>query len=149
MFIQLSPTNNHINWTADGEHLSMNLNVDGKPGLEIIQVRYDGTDMKTIYTPGSGHPSFHPSLPVMVTDAYAGEMPTADGKAPIRLIDIEKNREKTVASVFLPAIKDFEFRIDEHPTWDRSGRYVVFNGSVNGTRSGFVVDLKKELKKRK
>ena len=50
----------HVNWTPDGEHLSMNLNVDGNEGLELITVKYDGTELKTVFTPGSGHPSFHP-----------------------------------------------------------------------------------------
>lgn len=133
----------HINWTADGEHLSMNLNVDGKPGLEIITVRYDGSDMKTVFTPGSGHPSFHPGgLPVMVTDAYSGEMPTPDGKAPIRLMNTQTATEQTIAQIFLPEIKNFEFRVDAHPAWDRSGRYVIFNGYVDGTRNVFLADLK-------
>jgi len=133
----------HINWTADGEHLSMNLNVDGKPGLEIITVRYDGSDLKTVFTHGSGHPSFHPGgLPLMVTDAYSGEMPTPDGKAPIRSMNVKTGKEQTIAQIFLPEIKDFEFRVDAHPAWDRSGRYVIFNGYVDGTRNVFMADLK-------
>lgn len=133
----------HINWTADGDHLSMNLNVDSKPGLEIITVKYDGTDMKTVFKPGSGHPSFHPGgLPLIVTDAYSGEMPTPDGKAPIRLMNVKTGKEQTIAQIFLPQIKDFEFRVDAHPAWDRSGRYVIFNGYVDGTRNVFLADLK-------
>lgn len=136
----------HVNWTADGEHLSMNLNVDGKPGLEIITVRYDGSDLKTVFTPGSGHPSFHPGgLPLMITDAYSGEMPTPNGKAPIRLMNVKTGKEQTVAQIFLPEIKDFEFRVDAHPAWDRSGRYVIFNGYVDGTRNVFMADLKEAL----
>jgi hypothetical protein len=138
----------HINWTPDGEYLSMNLNVDEKPGLEIITVRYDGTDMKTVFTPGSGHPSFHPGgLPLIVTDAYSGEMPLADGKTPIRLMDVKTGKEQTIAQIFLPEIKDFEFRVDAHPAWDRSGRYVIFNGYVDGTRNVFMADLKGEVDK--
>ncbi len=139
----------HINWATDGEYLSMNLNVDGKPGLEIITVKYDGTDMKTIYAPGSGHPSFNPKgLPFIITDTYAGEMPTETGTSPIRLINVESQTEKLVAGAVLPPIDDFEFRIDAHPAWDRSGRYVVINGSFNGTRSVFVADLKKMLREK-
>lgn len=136
----------HVNWTADGDHLSMNLNVDDKPGLEIITVKYDGRDMKAVFAPGSGHPSFHPGgLPLMVTDAYSGEMPTPDGKAPIRLMNTKTGEEQTIAQIFLPEIKDFEFRVDAHPAWDRSGRYVIFNGYVDGTRNVFMADLKGKL----
>jgi len=136
----------HINWMPDGEHLSMNLNADGETGLEIITVKYDGTGMKTVYPKGSGHPSYHPKgWPYIITDAYAGEMPLPDGKSPLRLINTQTRTEITVANVDLPAIKNFEFRVDAHPAWDRSGRYVVFNGTDNGTRCVFMADLKKVL----
>lgn len=144
---QWSKGGHHINWTPDGEHLSMNLNVDGKPGIEIITVKYDGTDMKIAYPKGSGHPSFHPKgLPFIVTDAYAGEMPLTDGKTPIRLINIKNQTEINIAEIVLPAIKNFEFRVDAHPAWDKSGRYVVFNGTDNGTRCVYLADLKNVLK---
>ncbi|RIV27177.1 hypothetical protein DYU11_02370 [Fibrisoma montanum] len=136
----------HVNWTPDGEHLSMNLEVDGKPGLELITVRYDGADMKTVFSPGSGHPSLHPNqLPYIVTDAYPDEGVTAnDGTVPIRLLNLSTGTEQAIARIFLSKAQG-EFRIDAHPAWDRSGRYVVFNGFVDGTRSVFLADLKGQL----
>jgi hypothetical protein len=135
----------HINWTPDGEHLSMNLNVDGKPGLEIVTVRYDGSDLKTIFSPGSGHPSLNPlGMPVMVTDAYPGELNTTDGTVPIRLMNVQTGQEQAIVHIFLSKAEG-EFRIDAHPVWDRSGRYVIFNGYVDGTRNVFLADLKDKL----
>lgn len=135
----------HINWTPDGEHLSMNLEVDGKPGLEIITVRYDGSAMKTVFSPGSGHPSLNPSGgPLMVTDAYPGELGTTDGTVPIRLMNTQTGQEQAVVNIFLSKAEG-EFRIDAHPTWDRSGRYVIFNGFLDGTRNVFMADLKDKL----
>lgn len=133
----------HINWTPDGEHLSMNLNVDGREGLELITVKYDGTDLKTVFTPGSGHPSFHPQgLPLMVTDAYPDEAITRrDGTVPVRFLHTDTGREETVAEVFVTNVVG-EFRVDPHPAWDRTGRYVIFNGYTGGTRNVFVADLK-------
>jgi hypothetical protein len=182
----------HINRTPDGECLSMNLNVDGKTGIEIVTVKYDGiymkrtcllkntnTDeqntcefhlveisfnnrifdpkdiqqvkcfvrMKTVYPAGFRHPSFHSTgLPFIVTDAYAGEIPLPDSKTPIRLIIVESQTEQYIAEIILPPIKNFEFRVDAHPAWDRTGRYVVFNGTDNGTRCVYVADLKNLLK---
>ena len=139
----------HVNWTPDGEHLSMNLNVDGKPGLEIITVRYDGSELKTVFSPGSGHPSYHPGgLPFMVTDAYPGELSLTDGNVPIRLMNTQTGNEQTIVSIFLSKAEG-EFRIDAHPAWDRSGRYVVFNGYVDGTRNVFITDLKDSLNETK
>ena len=40
-----------------------------------------------------------------------------------------------------------EFRIDAHPAWDRSGRYVIFNGFQNGTRNVFMADVSDNLNK--
>ncbi|MBC7920899.1 MAG: hypothetical protein H7Z75_07375 [Ferruginibacter sp.] len=135
----------HINWTPDGEHLSMNLNVDGKPGLELITVRYDGSDLKTVFSPGSGHPSLHPGgLPFIVTDAYPDELGLIEGSVPIRLMNKQTGQEQTIASIFVSKAQG-EFRIDPHPAWDRSGRYVVFNGFVDGTRNVFIADLKNRL----
>ncbi len=140
---QWSKGGHHLNWMPDGDYISMNLNTDGKPGIEIITVKYDGTDMKTVYPKGSGHPSFHPKgLPNIITDAYAGEMPLENGKTPIRFIDIINQTERIIAAIDLPKITNFEFRVDAHPTWDKSGRYVVFNGTDNETRRVYVADLK-------
>lgn len=132
----------HINWMPDGEHLSMNLEVDGKPNLEIITVRYDGSDLKTVFAPGSGHPSAHPGgMPFMVTDAYPGELGTTDGTVPIRLMNTQTGKEEAIVNIFLSKAGG-EFRIDAHPAWDRSGRYVIFNGFLDGTRNVFMADLK-------
>jgi hypothetical protein len=132
----------HICWMADGEHISMNLNVDEEPGIELVSFKYDGTELKTIYDPGSGHPSQHPKgLPLIVTDAYPGEpVTTKPGTVPIRLINLRTQTEMNVAEVYV-STQGGEFRIDPHPAWDRSGRYVVFNGYVGGTRNVWMIDL--------
>ena len=106
----------HINWTPDGEHLSMNLNTDGKPGLELITVRYDGSDLKTVFTPGSGHPSFQPKgLPFIVTDAYPDEgFGSEEGTVPIRLMHVSTGTEQDIARIFVSKAVG-EFRIDAHP----------------------------------
>lgn len=136
----------HINWMPDGEHLSMNLNIDGKDGLELISVKYDGSDLKTVFVPGSGHPSFHPKgLPIIITDAYPDEPITKqNGTVPIRLLHTITGKEDRVAEVYVSNVNG-EFRIDPHPAWDRSGRYVVFNGYVGSTRNVFIADLKNIL----
>ena len=132
----------HINWMADGEHVSMNLNVDGEPGVEIISARYDGTDLRELYHTGSGHPSVNPhGLPFFITDAYSGEMPLEDGKSPLRLINVYTGTELTVAECDLPPIQDFEFRVDAHPVWTRDGRSVVYNSTLDGRRCVRIVDL--------
>jgi len=132
----------HINWMPDGEHLSMNLDVDGKPGLELITVRADGTDLKVVFRPGSGHPSQHPAgRPFFITDAYPDEPVAArDGTSPLRLLDPVNGTERRLVNIFV-SMKAGEFRVDPHPAWDRTGRFVAFNGFEGGTRGVFVADL--------
>jgi len=132
----------HVNWMPDGEHLSMNLDVDDQPGLEFVSVRADGTDLKVLYKPGSGHPTLHPlGEPFVITDAYPDEPVAAkDGTSPLRLIDLAQQTEQNVVAIFV-AMTAGEFRVDPHPAWDRSGRFVAFNGFVGGTRRVFVADL--------
>lgn len=135
----------HINWHPDGEHISMNLVVDDDHELAIVTMRFDGSGLRKVFTPGSGHPSFHPGGRYIVTDAYPGE-PVAfgDGTVPIRLIDTETNTCTTIARVYV-SLTQGEFRLDPHPAWDASGRYVVFNGLIDGQRRVFVADLAKLL----
>lgn len=132
----------HINWMPDGEHLSMNLDVDDERGLELISVRADGTGLKVLYKPGSGHPSQHPlGRPFVITDAYPDEPVAArDGTSPLRLIHLGDRSERTLISIFV-AMTAGEFRVDPHPAWDRTGRYVAFNGFVGHTRNVYIADL--------
>jgi len=134
----------HMAWTPDGEHISMNLENDGKPGLEIITVKYDGSELKTVFPIGSGHPSFHPKgLPFVITDSYWNEPVTRnDGFIPLRLLNTETGEEIRIAYVFVPKVNDSSFRVDLHPTWDRTGRYVIFNGYEDNERCVFMADMK-------
>jgi hypothetical protein len=138
----------HINWMPDGENLSMNLNVDGQPGLELITARADGSDLRVLFKPGSGHPTQHPGgLPFFITDAYPDEPVAAqDGTSPLRLMDLARGTEMTLVNIYV-SMTGGEFRVDPHPAWDRTGRYVAFNGFVNGTRQVYVADLSTLLRK--
>jgi hypothetical protein len=132
----------HICWMPDGEHISMNLNIDDEPGIELVSFKYDGTELKKIYDPGSGHPSQHPAgLPLFVTDAYPTEpMAREPGIVPIRLINVRTQTEEKIAEVYVSE-QGGEFRIDPHPAWDRTGRQIIFNGYVGDTRNVWSVDI--------
>ncbi|MFP4056200.1 MAG: hypothetical protein ACLF0G_04960 [Candidatus Brocadiia bacterium] len=91
----------HPNWCPDGEHVMMNLKLDGET-LRLVQARYDGADLRpmTDAVRGSGHPSLHPDGRHVVTDSYPGE-PVAfgDGTVPIRLIDVQEGTETTLVRI--------------------------------------------------
>ena len=145
----------HPMWAPDGDNITINLNVhDNTKDLDLVQVRYDGADLHSIHSVGSGHPSMHPTLPFVISDAYPREPVTrGDGTAPLRLIDLRRKKEIALAQVLLTrsdsAKLTSEHRIDAHPVWDASGRYVVFNGVYRATRSVFVADVGPYLEKLK
>jgi len=136
----------HPDWHPDGEHVTMNLKLDGKT-LRLIQIRCDGTGLRALSDAvlGSGHPSLHPSGRHMVTDSYPGE-PVAfgDGTTPIRLIDLQAGDDHTL--VRIRTVPDYEgpkreLRVDPHPAWDRQYRRIAFNACPDGTRRVYIADL--------
>lgn len=141
----------HPLWTPDGEHIVTNLRVNEAGDLGLVRVRHDGSDETVLHVPGSGHPSTHPKRPhVMVTDAYPREGVTAgDGTTPIRLIDLQTRTERELTRMNLcrtaadrqPDAVRAAYRVDAHPAWDGSGRYLVFNGVHEDTRAVFIADL--------
>lgn len=143
----------HPMWAPNGEDITINLNIrDDTKDLDLVSVRYDGTNLRSLHPIGSGHPSMHAKHPFIITDAYPREPVTrGDGTAPLRLIDLRTKTEVALAQVLLTrsdsAKLTSEHRIDAHPVWDPTGRYIVFNGVHNDTRAVFVADVGAYLEK--
>lgn len=141
----------HPNWCPDGEYITQNLNFDGT-GLKFARFRFDGQDLKVLAEgiPGSGHPSVHKSGKYLSTDCYISDkMAYGDGTTPIRFIDLENGTEQHIIRIrTLPDYRGPQScrRVDPHPAWDQSGRYITFNGYANGKRQVFIADLKSLIK---
>lgn len=144
--LQWDKGGHHTTWRADGERLSFNLG-DGKGGMALTQVKYDGSSMGRICerVPGSGHPSEHPSgNGLFIADSYPWE-PVAygDGTTPIRLIDTAQGSERRLVRFRsgTPYEKVAPLRLDPHVAWSRDGRFIAFNGFMDGTRRVYVADM--------
>jgi len=146
---------NHPNWHPDGEHVMMNLDIDGD-GWMYVQARYDGTGLKkfTEVPANHGHPSIHPGGRYMISDVYPREANAfGDGTVPLLFTDLEKGQRQTL--VRMDSVSRFfdddmnsakAMRVDLHPAWDRSAyTRVAINGVLNGTRRVFVADLSEIL----
>lgn len=137
----------HINWFPDGEHLSMNLNID-EDGMRFVRVRYDGTGLGKILPDvlGSGHPTIHPNGRQLFTDVYAHEpLAYGDGTTPLRLLDLTTGGETIVARI--PTETEHQqkhsvLRVDPHPAWDHKHEFVAFNAYVGGTRRVYAADMR-------
>lgn len=136
----------HPNWTPDGEHVMMNLKLDGE-NMRLVAVRYDGTNPRAMndHLLGTGHPSLHPNGRHVITDEYAhGTLADEAGTTPLRLLDIETGEETRVARI--RTRPDFEgdekiLRVDPHPAWDSDFRRVAFNACPSGKRDVFIAHL--------
>jgi len=136
----------HPNWCPDGEHVMMNLKLDGRR-LRFVQARRDGTGLRAMTEAvlGSGHPTLHPNGRHILTDSYVKE-PVAfgDGTTPIRLVDLKEGAERCLVRIrTVPAWNGpkGELRVDPHPAWDHAHRRIAFNACPDGSRRVFVADL--------
>lgn len=134
----------HGTWFPDGRRISMNLAID-RDGLRLVQVNADGSGLRKMHdhVVGSGHPTVLPDDRHVLTDSYAGEkVAYGDGTVPLRWIDLETGTEEALVRINVAQPAPISaLRIDPHPAWDRSGRYVAFNGYVGGTRRVFLADF--------
>jgi hypothetical protein len=134
----------HINWFPDGRRLSMNLVLDDE--LRFVQCNYDGGDLRAILPDrrGSGHPTVHPDGRHILTDCYIGEMAWDEGRVPLRWVDVVDDSEQAVVRIRTQMPEGFPgkaMRVDPHPAWDRTNRWVAFNACPNGTRGVYVMDM--------
>jgi hypothetical protein len=136
----------HPDWQPDGEHIIMNLKYPGDE-MRFVQYSFDGSGLETIACDahGGGHPTLHPNARYILTDEYEhGPLAYPDGTTPIRLVELatgdvrEIIRMRTRPDYHGPAR---ELRVDPHPAWDSTYRYIAFNGCPEGTRRIFVADV--------
>jgi hypothetical protein len=116
-----------------------------------------------IFTPGSGHPNFHIGGRYLLIDAYAKERSLFNGlldkSVPLRLVDsllkkeawlmqiqIEKNNIEKRSNK--PTKNVNSWRCDPHITWDRSYKWIAFNGRpTGGNRQVLISYLGNDLQK--
>lgn len=138
----------HATWFPDGRRISMNLAIN-RDGLRFVQVDADGGGLRQIRDglTGSGHPTVHPDGRHLLTDTYVYEQVAfGDGTVPLRWIDLATGEEKTAVRINIrTACEDGVLRVDPHPAWDRTWRYVTFTGVVHGTRRVFIADMQRLL----
>lgn len=134
----------HATWFPDGKRISMNLNLN-RDGLRFVQVDAGGGNFGPMRDDiaGSGHPTVHPDGRHLLTDTYTWrDLAFGDGTIPLRWIDLQTGEEQCLVRVNTaqPASEGV-LRVDPHPAWDRSSRFVAFNGYVGGGRRVFLADL--------
>ena len=134
----------HTTWTPDSQSLTLNLDLHRK-GMKIWTVKQDGGDFRLLvdFAPGSGHPTLHRNGRHVLTDTYLREgFANDEGAIPLRWLDLETRQETHPVRIRIRAHSKLgEWRVDPHPSWDRTWRYVTFNGILGDTRRVFLADF--------
>lgn len=134
----------HINFAPDGQSLTMNHTLDFDY-LRFVQCGVDGhaPHIMVENVLGSGHPTLHPNGRHILTDCYLGEPMTAgDGTVPLRWVDLESGEDRHLARIKTQQPCPVSaLRIDPHPAWDRTWKWMTFNAAPDGTRRVFVADM--------
>lgn len=129
----------HWGWQPDGETLiGYGPRVDGKPGICLAEVRYDGTNYRMLNGHKSGgHPSVNPADPdVIVSDE--------GGPHHGNVVFMSRKNPETVHREPLPKFHgDAEppgrnpHRVCHHPVWNREGTRLLCN-SLPGPEAALV-----------
>lgn len=139
----------HATWFPDGERISMNLDIDGKSCMRFVKSQWDGSCIGKILenVTGTGHPTVIPDGHHLLTDAYPHDtVAFGDGTVPLRWIDLATGNEQCLVRIYTKTTTpDPVLRVDPHPAWDRTWRYVTFNGFVGDTRRVYIADMKAML----
>jgi hypothetical protein len=142
---QWEKTGHHATWYEDGERISMNLDIKREGRVRFVSCRWDGSDIGPMRedVEGSGHPTVVRRGRFILTDAYTRDtMAFGDGTVPLRWVDVERGSERCLVRMNTkPASRDVALRVDMHPAWDRTGRYVIFNGVDGGSRRVYIADM--------
>ncbi len=132
----------HPNWVDDGEHILMNLKLNGKV-MRFVKINANTGDKEILSSEfvGGGHPSFSKTGRYILTDAYTSEgLTDSDGNVPIRLIDLKNDEETVISKVYTKRL-DGPCRIDPHPVWSSHSNRVIWNGVSENKRQVFCADL--------
>ena len=138
----------HINFFPDGRALSMN-HVFDFDLLRLVRCDVDGANKRVMLenVRGSGHPTVHPNGRHLLTDCYQREpMTWDDGTIPLRWLDLQSGAEEHLVRIDTSQTSGIgALRVDPHPAWDASWRYVAFNATPGGTRRVYLADLAEKI----
>jgi hypothetical protein len=151
---------NHFNWHPDGEHIVANTvpHWQGDKMMRFSMMRYDGSEYRVLAPNilGSGHPTVDAETRFVVADTYPYQTfaGARDGKVPIRLIELETQKETVICMIWndfatRAGYKSYkrvkgggsQLKLDPHPAWSRDYKKICFNGAPEFKRQVFIADL--------
>ncbi len=136
----------HPNWHPDGEHLIRNMKPDGDI-TRVCQFKYDGSDFKVLSETfkGIGHPSIEPGGRYVMTDRRVNK---DDGTAEMELLLLDVETDDVLKICTVPTVNTSKMvvaskalRVDGHPCWSRDYKRASLQGTYQGVRQLYLVDM--------
>lgn len=124
----------HCYWKNNKEILSF-CRKNNIEGYFLIKDKTKKYQRKWEYLESDGHPSYSPNGKYVVTDTY----PDRNRISTIRVLS--NTTCKVIAKVKSPFKYDNDVRCDLHPRWDRNGKMICFDGSFEGKRELYIVEV--------
>lgn len=131
----------HCYWKNDEEIIAFENKHDGGAGYYLMKDQTQEYQHLWAQFSNDGHPSYCPAdNGDVVFDSYPDKRRVQEIKV-ANDSDIEGENIRVVAKVFSPFKYDNDTRCDLHPRWSRDGRKVCFDGTFEGHRGLYVVNL--------
>lgn len=131
----------HCYWKNDEEIIAFENKHDGGAGYYLMKDRTQEYRHLWPQFSNDGHPSYcSTGNGDVVFDSYPDKRRVQEIKV-AKDYDIEGKNIKVVAKVFSPFRYDNDTRCDLHPRWNRDGSKVCFDGTFEGHRGLYVVNL--------
>lgn len=133
----------HYWWSSDETLIFF---MGGAAGIQLYEVNVD-TGAQTVidaaFFPQDGHCSTSPDGRWLLYDSYP-----RDGRRYLYLYDLTQKRGITLGGVRDMPVPVIDIRCDLHPRWNRAGTGFSFDGTFEGFRGIYTVDLRGVMRER-
>lgn len=131
----------HCYWKNDEEIIAFENKHDCGIGYYLMKDRTKEYTRLWPHICNDGHPSYSPlNNDTVVFDSYPNKRRIQEIKI-AKDIDVNGKNVKIIAKVFSPFKYDNDTRCDLHPRWRQDGKAICFDGTFEGHRGLYVVNL--------
>lgn len=131
----------HCYWKNDEEIIAFENKHDGGTGYYLMKDKTSNYVHLWKHISNDGHPSYSPlNDGSVVFDTYPDKKRIQEIKI-AKDSDIDGKNIRVIAKVFSPFKYDNDTRCDLHPRWSRDGKKICFDGTFEGSRGLYIVNL--------
>lgn len=131
----------HCYWKNDEKIIAFENKHESGTGYYLMKDKTSNYVHLWKYINNDGHPSYSPlNDESVVFDIYPDKKRIQEIKI-AKDSDIDGKNIRVIAKVFSPFKYDNDTRCDLHPRWSRDGKKICFDGTFEGSRGLYIVNL--------